>query len=358
MTRILHTAASTAIALVLAVLVSPRLGAQQLGETDALRVSLLRLQQENDSLRMEINRLKTSTGASYWDLLSGLEPDEDVPGYADGGFSSLSRKKGEHELMVEVWAACPSLGRIPYDPAIKRHVELYTETRRKTMSFALARYRAYLPQFKEIFSKYGVPEDVMALVIVESAVSPRAVSPVGASGMWQLMKATASNYGLRVDAQVDERFDPIPSCHAAAKYLKNAHERFGDWSLAIASYNCGPGNVRRAIVGAGNGASIWSVLQRLPAETQAYLPAFIAARYAIVFGDVVDIPMRSAPAPPAYRVKVGHGATVEEVAKAAGLTVEEFRKMNPHILSGTLPSDGCYLNLGAEALKRLKEADL
>lgn len=336
---------------VLAMTSLPNLYAQRYNETDALRIALIRAQAEADSLRYELVRLSSQHG-STWDGLTGLEED------GEQMFAVVGKKAFENdnnrELMSEVRAACPSLGMIPFNAAIKQQIAIYSETKRKMISYAIARYRSYLPDFKKSFDKYGVPEDIIALVIVESAVSPRALSPVGAAGMWQLMPETAVRYGLRVDDYVDERYDPKPSCDAAARYLKNAYTRYGDWSLAIASYNCGPGNVNRAIARAGKNANIWDVLQYLPAETRNYYPSFIAARYALTFSDFLDIPERTVTRPLLYRVSLPYEMNMQKLASETGMDVEYIVSLNPHIKGDIIPSFGCEIYLSKEGYQKLK----
>ena len=325
--------------------------AQRHDNADALQITIMRQQREIDSLRAELSRYSSSV-SSNWDLLSGIEPDDETMytiSRNGGAFSDDSNR----ELMVEILAACPSLGSIPYNTAIQKQILLFTETRRKTMSFALGRYSSYLPVFKSIFDKYGIPEDIIALVIVESAVSPKAVSRVGAAGIWQLMPETAKKYGLRVDDVIDERFDPIPSCDAAARYLKSAYKRFGDWSLAVASYNCGPASVSRAMQRAGKGADIWSVLDGLPAETRNYYPAFIAARYAVVFSDLLDIPERTVHRPELYRVSLSIGMTMEELSKRCGIDIDYLKSINPHILGKFIPGGSSLVYLTKEGYKKI-----
>ncbi len=330
------------IPVVLGVLASVPAAAQRRGDTDALRVTVLRLQEENDSLRRELSRLMSENAVSTWDRLTGLEDD---PGQAVGNPFGFATEGRSPQLLVEVRACLPSAGEIVYNPAIERYISLYTVTRRGTMERAMGRYRGYLPVFRAAFRRYGIPEDLMALAIVESAVSPRAVSPVGAVGMWQFMPATARDYGLRVDTEVDERMDVVLAADAAARYLKDARKRFGSWLLAVASYNCGTGNTRKAVVKAGAGADIWKVLSYLPAETQGYIPSLIAARYALTFGDTAGMQVLTIPRPSTARLRFAQDTPVEKVCSVLSLSAKEFADLNPHILGKTIPGNGCWVNV-------------
>ena len=129
----------------------------------------------------------------------------------------------------------------------------------------------YMPIFEEIFNEHDVPEELKAMAVIESAMNPTAVSRAGAKGMWQFMYSTAKIYGLHIDSFVDERLDPVKSAHAAAEYLKDSYRIFGDWNLAIASYNCGAGNVNRAIRRSGGKRNFWDIYPYLPRETRGYV---------------------------------------------------------------------------------------
>ena len=136
----------------------------------------------------------------------------------------------------------------------------------------------YMPIIEEIFDYYGLPKELKAVAIIESALNPTATSRVGAKGMWQFMYNTARQYNLKITSYVDERMDVVKSCHAAAKYLRDSYTIFGDWSLAISSYNCGIGNVNKAIRRAGS-REFWDIYRYLPRETRGYVPSFVAALY-------------------------------------------------------------------------------
>ena len=325
--------------------------AQRYSDVEQLRIAAIRLQQENDSLRMELERYRSSSGFSSWDSLSGIDPDVEPGGF--GTFGSVVTSRNDQELMEQVCSACPSIGPVAYDKSVREQIENYTEKRVRTMSFALARYREYVPRFVPVFQRVGVPEDIAALVIVESAVSVRALSPVGAAGMWQLMPETAKRFGLRVDEEMDERYDPVAACEVAARYLKGMHNQFGNWILAIAAYNCGPGNVRKAIAKAGNGAGLWDIVKYLPAETRGYVPAYMAARYTLVYAKELEIPSRKVAKPLGYRVKIREGTEINSLCGSIGIGKDDFYSSNPHIKSSRIPSGGGYVYMSVTAYKRL-----
>ena len=151
------------------------------------------------------------------------------------------------------------------------------------MSNILGLCQYYMPVFEETFNKYGLPDELKYLAVIESALNPLAVSRAGAKGMWQFMFQTAKAYGLEINSFVDERMDPFKSADAAARYLEESYWIFGDWNLAISSYNCGPGNVNKALRRNGGKRDFWSVYDYLPRETRGYVPAFVGAMYAIKY---------------------------------------------------------------------------
>ena len=174
----------------------------------------------------------------------------------------------------------PMVISMDYNSYVARYIDVYTVHRRQQVSRMLGLSRVYFPMFEEHLDRMGMPLELKYLSVVESALNPHARSRVGATGLWQFMLGTAQMYGLRVDTYVDERKDPEKSTMAALRYLQNSYQEFGDWLLAIASYNCGPGNVRKAIRRAGGSGDFWAIMEYLPRETRGYVPAFIAATYA------------------------------------------------------------------------------
>ncbi|RKR85588.1 membrane-bound lytic murein transglycosylase D [Mucilaginibacter gracilis] len=170
---------------------------------------------------------------------------------------------------------------LDYNQYVQSYIDIYTAPqRRESMARILGLTKYYFPIYEKAFHDAGIPEEIKYLSIVESALDPNAVSRVGATGPWQFMFATAKLYGLNIDNYVDERKDPIQATYAAAAYIKDAYQDFGDWLVAIASYNCGKGAITRAIAKAG-ASDFWSIRQYLPAETRNYVPAYIAVTYVI-----------------------------------------------------------------------------
>lgn len=166
---------------------------------------------------------------------------------------------------------------LDYNEFVQNYIDLYSQNRDE-MGHVIGLSKYYFPIYEKVFRDAGIPEEIKYLSIVESKLDPNAISRVGATGPWQFMGTTAKLYGLNMDGYIDERRDPVRATYAAAAYLKDAYEEFGDWLLAIASYNCGKSNVENAIAKAGAN-DFWSIRQYLPVETRNYVPAYIAVAY-------------------------------------------------------------------------------
>ena len=194
----------------------------------------------------------------------------------------------------------------PYNSIVKGYINRYTNSRYGTISRILGMSQYYFPIIEEELLREGLPVELRALPIIESALSPTAVSPMGAVGLWQFMPTTGKSYGLEINSLVDERRDPYRATQAACRYLKDLFAIYNDWSLAIAAYNCGPGNVNKAIArSGGNGRTFWDIYDYLPRETRGYVPAFIGASYADPTGHGYH-PHRPADAPRADRLDDRH----------------------------------------------------
>ncbi len=229
--------------------------------------------------------------------------------------------------------------KIPYNDVVRSYIIYYTQkmSRAKISKIVgLASY--YMPIFEEIFDQYGLPQELAKVSVIESALNPMAVSRARAAGMWQFMRSTGTQYGLEIDEYVDERFDYIEETHAAAKYLRDAYAIFGDWSLAIASYNCGPGNVNKAIRRAGGGRDFWDVYRYLPRETRGYVPAFIAAMYTMAYYKLHDIVPSHIDTPPQVDTfHVNNNLHFGQISECIGISVDMLRNLNPEYVKDIVP---------------------
>ena len=178
---------------------------------------------------------------------------------------------------------------IVHNPTLERFIRSYLQNRKEEISNLMDRAEYYFPMFEEYLDKYDLPLEIKYLAIVESALKPNAVSPSGAKGLWQFMYSTGKEYNLQVSSYVDDRFDPIKSTEAACLYLTKLYQSFNDWDLALAAYNSGPGNVRKAIRRSGGKQNYWEIRQYLSKETRSYLPAFYATYYIFEYSKTHDL---------------------------------------------------------------------
>jgi membrane-bound lytic murein transglycosylase D len=229
---------------------------------------------------------------------------------------------------------------LPYNDIVKNYMIKYSEKMPMTISKIIGLCNYYMPIFDEIFDRYNMPEELKAMAVIESAMNPLAVSRVGAKGMWQFMYSTAKIYGLHIDSFVDERLDPIKSAHAAAQYLMDAYEIFGDWNLAIASYNCGAGNVNKAIRRSGGKRDFWEIWPYLPRETRGYGPAFVGALYTMNYykehgikPDVVGMPEH------VDTFHINKMLHLKQVSELTGAPLEDLKNLNPQYKHEIIPGN-------------------
>ena len=227
---------------------------------------------------------------------------------------------------------------VPYNNIIRNHIIYYTQKMPEKMERILGLSTYYLPIFEEIFDKYDLPLELTAMAVIESALNAKAVSRARAKGMWQFMYSTAKRYGLTINSYVDERFDPVVSADAAARYLRDSYLIFGDWNLAIASYNCGAGNVNKAIRRAGGSKEFWEVYPYLPRETRGYVPSFFAALYAMKYYKEHNLTPDYIPMPPhTDTLRINKMLHFEQIAHFTGASIEELRTHNPQFLHDIIP---------------------
>ena len=229
---------------------------------------------------------------------------------------------------------------LPYNSIVRNYIILYSEKMSTRMPEMLGLCSYYMPIFEEIFNEHDMPEELKALAIIESALNPTAVSRAGAKGMWQFMYSTAKLYGLRIDSFVDERFDPVKSAHAVAEYLKDAYAIFGDWNLAIASYNCGAGNVNKAIRRCGGKRAFWDIYPYLPRETRGYVPAFVGALYTMTYyKEHGIIPQQVALPAVTDTFKIHKMLHFKQVSDLAGVPMQTLKDLNPQYRHDIIPGN-------------------
>lgn len=248
------------------------------------------------------------------------------------------------EVYIERLKKMNSFISLPYNDIVKNYIILYSEKMPVKMAHILGLCKYYMPIFEETFNKYDIPEELKAMAVIESALNPLAVSRAGAKGMWQFMYSTAKMYGLHIDSFVDERLDPVKSAEAAAQYLKDAYEIFGDWNLAIASYNCGAGNVNKAIRRSGGKRAFWDIWPYLPRETRGYGPAFVGALYTMTYykehgirPEVIEMPLHI------DTLKITRQLHLRQVADLTEAPIEELKNLNPQYRHEIIPGDREYI---------------
>ncbi len=333
-----------------------------------------RLKEELDSLRNELERYRMEL--AYTDSLTlemmevyeenegrsaaGINPEDYTPEVSDSLLSLWyvhSRVSADDiseydmdsvrfqsnvsdEVYIERIKQMNSFITLPYNDIVKNYIILYSEKMSAKMSEIIGLSRYYMPIFEEILNRYDMPEELKAMAVIESALNPRAVSRAGAKGMWQFMYATAKMYDLHIDSFVDERLDPVKSAEAAAQYLKDSYEIFGDWNLAIASYNCGAGNVNRAIRRSGGKREFWDIYPYLPRETRGYVPAFVGALYAMNYYKEHGIKPAAIEMPAhvdTFRInKMLH---LRQVSDLTGAPLDELKNLNPQYSHEIIPGN-------------------
>ena len=244
------------------------------------------------------------------------------------------------ETYIRRLAAIPSVIELPYNQVVRKHIERYVYRSRTLVEEMLGMSLYYMPIFEQALEKEGLPLELKYLPIVESALDPNATSRVGAAGLWQFMIGTGKGLGLEVNSLVDERRDPYRSSAMAAKYLKNLYQIYNDWSLAIAAYNCGPGNVNKALHRNGDTGDFWDIYEYLPRETRGYVPAFIAANYAMTYYKQHNISPSLARKPLITdTVSVNRRIHFAQISEVLNIPIEEIRTLNPQFRADVIPGD-------------------
>lgn len=369
-----HNLFSVIIALLLMSVPFSEAGAQKSPTKKQLTSENRKLSERLDSLSSELERVQ----AMYDELYASTQVEENAedgafdfrhytPQHADSIMSlwtiqqllaqddSVSVPDPEtfisnvtDEQYMERLSAMNSFFPLPYNDVVRSYIIRYSEKYPKMMSGILSLCYYYMPIFEEALARYGLPQELKVLAIVESALNPKARSRAGALGPWQFMYAAAKGYGLRMNSFFDERMDPYKSVDAAARYLRDSYKLFGDWSLAISSYNCGPGGVRKAIARSGGKTAYWDIYPYLPRETRNYVPAFVGMLYALYYRKELGLE----PAPFSMPAQVDtfhirHRMHFKQIEDMVGIPVEEIRRINPMYMYDVIPGDSaeCELRL-------------
>lgn len=272
---------------------------------------------------------------------TGINPEFDAQTYA-------------HRL-----SRLPNVIEMPYNEIVQKYINQYSGRLRNSVAVLLGASNFYNPIFEEALESYQLPLELKYLPIIESALNPTATSRAGAVGLWQFMIGTGKQYGLEVTSLIDERRDPIKASYAAAHYLRDLYNIFGDWTLVIASYNCGPNNVNKAIKRAGGTKDYWSIYPYLPNETRGYVPAFIAANYIMnYYCDHNICPVNTTLPMGTDTIQVSRNVRMERISALCNIEEEELRRLNPQYRTNLIPGNvrPCTLRMPTAAINAFIEA--
>ena len=234
----------------------------------------------------------------------------------------------------------PHVMEMTYNKVVKSCIERYARCPKDVGYMLGIGNTYYFPMFEEALERHNVPLELKYLPVIESALNARAKSPVGAMGLWQFMVGTGKIYGLEVNSMVDERRDPRKASDAAARYLADLYKRYNDWHLVIAAYNCGPGNVSKAIRIANGKQNFWEIYPYLPRETRSYVPLFIAANYIMNFYEHHNM----CPATPLFNyatdtVMISDRVHLQQIAEKVGISLDELKFLNPQYRYDIIPGN-------------------
>ena len=312
-------------------------------------MSLLCVRAQNDTLDVPYTLTLTEDELLHeWYTKNCLEEDKSTP-------APLQIDSVSPELYMYRLRRIPAGLPLVYNDVVRRYIEKYVVSQRLTISVMLGLQRFYVPIIEEVLDFYGLPLELKYLPIIESAFNPQATSRAGAVGLWQFIASTGRYYDLEINSLVDERRDPIKSTWAAARYLLDMYRIYNDWELVIAAYNCGPGNVNKAINRAGGERNFWKIYPYLPHETRGYVPAFIAVNYAMNYYCEHGIRAMKSKMPEATdTVMVEHNLHVEQLIEMLNIDRATVKALNPQYRGDVIPGDWkpCALRL---PLKKVTE---
>lgn len=240
--------------------------------------------------------------------------------------------------------ALPCVIELPYNERVRAFILRYVKRSPKQVARMMRMSEYYFPLFEDVLGHYDLPYELKYLPIIESALNPIARSHVGAAGLWQFMPATGKLFGLEVNSLVDERMDPLKSTEAACRFLSSMYAIYHDWNLVIAAYNCGAGNVNKAIRKAGGKRDFWSIYPFLPRETRNYVPIFIAANYAMNYGQehgICKAPIEDK-AMVTDTIRTNQRMHLQQISDNLGIEMAELRRLNPQYSRDILPGGSMY----------------
>jgi len=234
----------------------------------------------------------------------------------------------------------PCVVPMDYNQYVRNCIDLYANRRRDLVRYMMGMADLYFPIMEQILDQYNLPLELKYLAVVESALNPRALSRVGAAGLWQFMLPTAKLYNLQINSLIDERLDPVKATQAACRHLSDLYAIYGDWYLVLAAYNSGPGNVNKAIRRSGGKTNFWEIYPRLPKETRSYVPLFIAATYIMNYYCEHNLcPMQTSLSMATDTIMVNQVLHLQQVADILNLDIEYLRMLNPQYKRDIIPGN-------------------
>ena len=268
-----------------------------------------------------------------WKAKTYIDPGKDCS-------TSHENPQFSDSVYIDRLSRMPVVIEMPYNEIVRKFIDMYATRLRDHVSFMLSACNFYMPIFENALDAYGLPLELKYLPIIESALNPSAVSRAGAAGLWQFMLRTGKLYGLESNSLVDERRDPIKATWAAARYLKDLYAIYNDWNLVIAAYNCGPGNINKAVRRAGGKTDYWAIYNFLPRETRGYVPAFIAVNYIMSYYCKHNIcPMETNIPQATDTIQVARNLHFEQVADICHVPMDELKSLNPQYKRNIIPGD-------------------
>lgn len=307
---------------------------------------------ENDSTHIESIELPISMTYPLDSLLNDWKAKTYIDLGKDCSTSNVNPSFSD-SVYIDRLSRMPVVMEMPYNDIVRKFIDTYTVRLRNHVSFMLSACNFYMPIFEEALDAYDLPLELKYLPIIESALNPSAVSRAGATGLWQFMLTTGKLYGLESNSLVDDRRDPIKATWAAARYLKDMYDIYQDWNLVIAAYNCGPGNVNKAIRRAGGKTDYWAIYNYLPRETRGYVPAFIAANYVMTYYCKHNIcPMETNIPQATDTIQINRNLHFEQIADICHIPLEEIKSLNPQYKRNIVPGNSkpYTLRLPTEAI--------
>ncbi len=311
-------------------------GSYAASDTVTVRLDNLTLSDSLDIKQLSLSFINNLDSlVNLWYIENNLAEEPDSIGLKE---SDSVNTQYPDSVYIERISRLPYIVNLSYNKQVRNYIHVYTGKRRELVEVLLGLSEYYFPVFEEIFDYYGIPLELKYCSIIESALNPRAVSKAGATGSWQFMYGTGRMYGLTINSMVDERRDPVKSTHAAARFMKDLYGIYGDWILVIAAYNCGPGNVNRAIRRSGGKRNFWDIYYYLPRETRGHVPAFIAAAYTMnyhrehgLFPRPLELPV------PVDTIMIGDNLHLDQVSHVLGVSKKMLQDINPQYKWDIIP---------------------